>query len=60
MSMSLALSFCILFISLIQSVNRAQFLDIIFSFILFMTAAATKMSATIIIPFTSMYAYARL
>ena len=56
MSMSLALSFCILFISLIQSVNRAQFLDIIFSFILFMTAAATKMSATIIIPFTSMYA----
>ena len=30
MSMSFALSICVLFISLMQSVNRAQFLVIIF------------------------------
>ena len=53
-SMSLALSISVLFISLMQSVNGAQHLIIIF-FLLFETVAVPAF-ATVIVPLTSMYA----
>ena len=45
--MSLALSICVLLISLIQLVNGAQFLNITFLLILF---AATPATAVLVIP----------
>ena len=54
MSMSLALSICVLLISLMQLVNRVQFLIIIF-FLLFGFAAA-PVFGTVIIALTSMHA----
>ena len=53
MSMSLALSICVLSISLMQSVNGAQFSNTT-SKSLFPPHAAT--SATVIVPLTSIYA----
>ena len=53
-SMSLALSISVLFVSLMQSVNGAQHLIIIF-FLLFGTVAVPAF-ATVIVPLTSMYA----
>ena len=52
-SISLALSTCVLFISLMQLVNGAQFLNITFLFLLF-GAAAVPMLFTYIVPLTSM------
>ena len=54
MPMSLALSICVLFISLMQSVNRPQFSIIIF-FLLFVFAAV-PVFVTVIVPLTSTYA----
>ena len=54
MSMSLALSIRVLFISLMQLVNGAQFIITIF-FLLFGFAAAAVFG-TVIVPFTSIYA----
>ena len=51
--MSLALSICVLFISFMQSVNEAQFLNTS-SILLFLLPPAN--SATVIVPFTSIYA----
>ena len=50
-STSLALSICVLFISLMQSVNGAQLLNITFLLALF--GAATVVSATVIVPLTN-------
>ena len=54
--MSLALSICVLLISLIQLVNRAQFLNITFLSSLFAPAAAAAAAAavllTLIVPLT--------
>ena len=57
MSMTLALSICILFIALMQLVNGAQFLIIIF-FLLFAAAAAAAAVAvfrTVIVALKSIY-----
>ena len=54
MSMSLALSITVLIISLMQLVNGAQFLIIVF-FLLFGSAAAAVFG-TFIVAFTSLYA----
>ena len=54
MSMYLALSISVLFTSLMQSVNGAQFLIIIF-FLLF-GFAASPVFETVIVPLTSIYA----
>ena len=51
--MFLALSTCVLFISLMQSVNEAEFLNICFKFALFASAAAVF--TNIILPLSSMY-----
>ena len=50
--MSLALSICVLLISLIQLVNRAQFLNITFLSSLFAPAAAAAVLLTLIVPLT--------
>ena len=51
--MSLALSICVLLISLIQLVNRAQFLNITFLSSLFApAAAAAAVLLTLIVPLT--------
>ena len=55
-SMSLALSTCILFISLMQSVNGAQFVNIMFLSILFAAANVAAVFSTVIVPLTHMYA----
>ena len=52
--MSLALSISLLFISLMQSVNRAQFLNITSLFLL-LGAAAVPMFGIVIVPLTSIY-----
>ena len=54
MPMSLALSVCVLFISLMQLVNEAQFL-IIISFIMFAAAPAAALFGTVIVALTSTY-----
>ena len=54
-SMSLALSTCVLFVSLMQSVNGAHFLNIVFLLVLFAAAGATDLFATVIVPFISIY-----
>ena len=51
-----ALSTCVLFISVMQSVNGVQFLNINFLLVLFSTAPATVVFETVIVPLTSMYA----
>ena len=57
MSMSLALSICVLFISLMQLVNRAQFLIIIFFSIALLTAAPSADAyGTVIVELASIYA----
>ena len=52
--MSLALSICVLFISLIESVNGAQFLNTTSLFQLF-GAAPVPLFGTVIVPLTAMY-----
>ena len=55
--MSLALSICVLLISLIQLVNRAQFLNITFLLVLLAAAASTAaVLLTLIVPLTRIYA----
>ena len=54
MSMSLALSICVSFVSFMQSINGAHFLIIIF-FPLF-RAAAVPVLGTVIVSLTSIYA----
>ena len=54
-SMSLALSICVLFISLIQSVKGVQFLNITSLFLLFWVATV-PIFGTVIVPLTTMYA----
>ena len=55
MSVSLALSICVLFILLIQLVNGAQFLIIIF-FLLFAAAPPAAVFGTVIVALVSIYA----
>ena len=52
--MSLELSICVLFVSLIQPVNGAQFLNTSSLFLLF-GAAAVPVFGTVIVPLTAMY-----
>ena len=54
--MYLALSFCVLFISLIQSANGAQFLNITSLSLLYGFAAGGNSGAIVIVPLTSIYA----
>ena len=57
--MSLALSICVLFISLMQSVNEAQLLNTTYSLLSlfgFATGAGAGAGAIIIDPLTSVYA----
>ena len=54
-SMSLALSACVLFFSLMQSVYGAQFLNTFSLFILF-GAAPVPVFGTVIVPLTAIYA----
>ena len=55
--MSLALSTCVLLISLIQLVNGAQFLNITFLLLLlFKAAPASAVLLTLIVPLTRIYA----
>ena len=54
-SMSLALSICVLFVSLIQPVNGAQFLNTSSLFLLF-GAAAVPVFGSLIVPLTAMCA----
>ena len=54
--MSLALSICVLLISLIQLVNGAQFLNITFLFVLFTAAPAAAVLLALIVPLTRIYA----
>ena len=53
MSMSLALSICVLFISLMQSINGAQFLNTTSLLLLSGFAAGTSAGAIFIVPLTS-------
>ena len=53
--MYLALSICVLFISPMQSVNRATILNITSSLLFFGSAASGGTSATAIVPLTSIY-----
>ena len=55
-SISLALSTCVLFISLMQLKNGAQFLNITFLLVLFAAAPTSDVSSTVIVPLISMYA----
>ena len=54
--MSLALSTGVLFISLMQLINGAQFLNITFLLILFASASAAAVLLIPIVPLTKMYA----
>ena len=54
--MSLALSTPVLFISLMQLVKQAQFLNITFLPTLFAFASPAAMFETVIVPVTSIYA----
>ena len=53
---SSASSTCVLFISVMQSVNGAQFLNISFLFALFTAASAAVVFGTVIVPLTSVCA----
>ena len=54
--MSLALSICVLLISLIQLVNGAQLLNITFLSVLLALASAAAVLLTVIVPLTRIYA----
>ena len=54
--MSLALSTCVLFISLMQLMNGAQFLNVTFLLVLFALASAAVELLTVIVPLTRIYA----
>ena len=54
--MSLTLSTCVLSISLMQLVNGAQFLNITFLLVLFVSASAAAVLLTVIVPLTRIYA----
>ena len=54
--MSLALSICVLLISLIQLINGAQFLNITFLLVLFAAAPSAAVLLTLIVPLTRIYA----
>ena len=54
--MSLALSTCVLLISLIQLVNGAQLLNITFLSVLLALASAAAVLLTVIVPLTRTYA----
>ena len=53
--MSLALSTCVLLISLMQLVNGGQFLNITFLLVLLVLASATAVLLTVIVPLTRIY-----
>ena len=53
--MSLALSTCVLFISLTPSVNGTQLLSVAYLLILFAVALATALFANDIVSLTNMY-----
>ena len=53
--MSLALSTCVLLISLMQLVNEAQLLNITFLLLLFAAASAAAVLLTVIVPLTRIY-----
>ena len=55
-SVSWASSTCVLFISIIQLVNGAQFLKITFLFLLFSDVSCFDVSGTVIVPLTVIYA----
>ena len=55
-SLSSAKSNCVLFISVKQVVNGAQFLNITFLLVLFTAATSAAVFGTVIVPLTSMYA----
>ena len=54
--MYLAISTCVLFISLMQSVNGAQFVNVTFLLVLFAAAPSAEVSSTDLFPLTSIYA----
>ena len=54
--MSLALSICVLLISLIQLVNGAQFLNITFLLLFLFIASPAAVKLTLIVPLTRIYA----
>ena len=54
MSISLGLSICVLFISLMELVNKAQFLAVIF-FLLFAATPAAVVLRTVIVVLKSIY-----
>ena len=54
--MSLALSTCVLLISLMQEVKGAQFLNITFLLVLFAAASAAAVLLTVTVPLTRIYA----
>ena len=54
--MSLALSTCVLFISLMQLMNRAQFRNINFLLVLLTSATAAAVLSTVIVHLTRIYA----
>ena len=54
--MSLALSTCVLLISLMQIVNGAQFLNTTLLLVSFATAGATAVLLTVLVPLTRIYA----
>ena len=53
--MPLALSTCVLFISLMQSVNRANFLNLIFTFWSLAVVPTPGVSSADIVPLASIY-----
>ena len=53
--MSLALSTCLLLISIMQLVNGIQFLNITFLLVLFASASAPAMFLTVIVHLTRIY-----
>ena len=54
--MSLVLSNCVLFILLMQQINEVKCLNITLLFVLLAAVGMTAMFATVIVPFTSIYA----
>ena len=56
LSLSLALSACVLFITFIQIINGGQFLNISFSLALFALASAAAVFETVIVTLTAIYA----
>ena len=53
--MSLALSTCVVLISLMQLVNGSQFLNITFLLVLFASASAAAVLLTVMVPLTKIY-----